>query len=462
MIDLGFLAGHRVDVLGLGRTGLAAAEALTRSGALVRVWDDAPAARAEAEARGIAVDEGVGGRPAEMLVMSPGIPHTHPAPHPAAARAGAEGLQISGDVELLWRAQPRARYVGVTGTNGKSTTTSLIGHVLQAAGLRTAVGGNLGTPVLSLPALDADGVYVLELSSYQLELLPTAAFDVAVLLNVSPDHLDRHGGMDGYVAAKARIFDGERPGATAVVGVEDAWSEAIRDRLAAAGVRRVVPVDSMHVATRGVFALHGVMYDDARGDARRVMDLNGIATLPGAHNHQNACAAYAACRAVGVEPEAIAAAVATYPGLAHRQELAASAAGVRFVNDSKATNADAAAKALGCYPDVYWIAGGVPKAGGLAGLEALMPRVRRAFLIGQAADDFRSWLSGKAPAEVFGDLATATRAAYAAARADGRPDPVVLLSPACASFDQFRSFEHRGDVFRDLARTIAAEEGRAA
>jgi UDP-N-acetylmuramoylalanine--D-glutamate ligase len=462
MIDLGFLAGHRVDVLGLGRTGLAAAAALARSGALVRVWDDAPAARAEAAAAGLAVDEGVGGRPAEMLVMSPGIPHTHPAPHPAAARAKADGVQISGDVELLWRARPHARYVAITGTNGKSTTTALIGHVLAAAGRRVAVGGNLGTPVLSLPALGEDGIYVLELSSYQLELLPAAAFDVAVLLNVSPDHLDRHGGMDGYVAAKARIFDGDRPGAVAVVGVEDDRSAAIRGRLAAAGARRVVPIDSRHVATRGVFALDGVLYDDERGDARRVMDLSGVPTLPGAHNHQNACAAYAACRAVGVEPEAVAAAIATYPGLAHRQELAASAAGVRFVNDSKATNADAAAKALGCYRDIYWIAGGVPKAGGLSGLEGFMPRVRRAFLIGQAAEDFRCWLAGKAPATVCGDLEAATRAAFAAARAGGRPDPVVLLSPACASFDQFRSFEHRGDVFRDLARTIAAEEGRAA
>jgi UDP-N-acetylmuramoylalanine--D-glutamate ligase len=457
MIDLSGLAGVNVDVLGLGRTGLAAARALAAGGARVRVWDDGAKARAAAVAEGFATAESVGGPPAEMLVMSPGIPHTHPRPHPAAARAKASDINILGDVELLWRAANTSRYVGITGTNGKSTTTALVGHVLERAGRRVAVGGNLGTAVLSLPHLGGEGTYVLELSSYQLELMPTAALDVAVLLNVSPDHLDRHGGMDGYVAAKATIFQGgdARPGAVAVIGADDDWSDAVRTQIAARGGRRVVPVSVVRPVPGGVHAADGMLVDDTGGRATAVVDLRTLPALPGRHNWQNACAAFAACRALGVDADAVVAGLRSFAGLAHRQQTVATVDGVRFVNDSKATNADAADKALACYDDVFWIVGGRPKEGGLNGLEPHIPRIRRAFLIGEATEAFATWLDGRAPFERSGGLDTATRAAFAAARASGRPDPVVLLSPACASFDQFPDFEARGAAFAAIVARIA-------
>jgi UDP-N-acetylmuramoylalanine--D-glutamate ligase len=460
MIDLSGLAGVNADVLGLGRTGLAAARALAAGGARVRVWDDGAAARGKAEAEGFEVSESVGGPPADMLVLSPGIPHTHPRPHPVAARARAANINILSDIELLWRAAKSSRYVGITGTNGKSTTTALVGHVLERAGRTVAVGGNLGTAVLSLPELGGEGTYVLELSSYQLELMPTAVLDVAVLLNVSPDHLDRHGGMDGYVAAKARIFQGgtDRPGAVAIVGVDDAWSDGVLAAIAPRGERRIVPISVVRAVAGGVHAVDGRLVDDTDGRADAVIDLATVPALPGRHNWQNACAAYAACRAAGLDADAIVAGLRTFAGLAHRQQLLATIGGVRFVNDSKATNADAADKALGCYDDIFWIVGGRPKAGGLGGLEPHMPRIRRAFLIGEAEEAFAAWLDGRAPYERSGDLATATHAAFAAARASGRPDPVVLLSPACASFDQFPDFEVRGAAF---AAIVAALGGTA-
>jgi UDP-N-acetylmuramoylalanine--D-glutamate ligase len=332
-----------------------------------------------------------------------------------------------------------------------------VGHVLERAGRRVAVGGNLGTAVLSLPHLGGEGTYVLELSSYQLELMPTAALDVAVLLNVSPDHLDRHGGMDGYVAAKATIFQGgdARPGAVAVIGADDDWSDAVRTQIAARGGRRVVPVSVVRPVPGGVHAADGMLVDDTGGRATAVVDLRTLPALPGRHNWQNACAAFAACRALGVDADAVVAGLRSFAGLAHRQQTVATVDGVRFVNDSKATNADAADKALACYDDVFWIVGGRPKEGGLNGLEPHMPRIRRAFLIGEATEAFATWLDGRAPFERSGGLDTATRAAFAAARASGRPDPVVLLSPACASFDQFPDFEARGAAFAAIVARIA-------
>jgi UDP-N-acetylmuramoylalanine--D-glutamate ligase len=449
-------------VLGLGKSGLAAALALKVSGARLWAWDDADDKRAAAAAAGInPIDlRNCDWRKPEFLVLSPGIPHRHPAPHPIAALAQANRKPIIGDIELLIRAVPEAGYLGITGTNGKSTTTALTGHVLERTGRESAVGGNIGVPALALPRLSAGGLYVLELSSYQLELVPSLACRVAVLLNITPDHIDRHGDMAGYIAAKERIFQRQGAGDTAVVGIDDEPSRILFERLAAPGRQRVVAISARERVLGGVHAVGGRLVDETGGAPVEIVDLNAIATLPGEHNWQNAAACYAACRAVGLAPEAIAAGLATYPGLAHRQELIATIEGVRYVNDSKATNADATAKALACYDPIYWILGGRPKAGGLSGLEPFYPRVVHAYLIGEAAAEFEKQLAGRVPASQCGTLERALEAAHAQARLEKRRGAVVLLSPACASFDQFANFEARGDTFRRLVGRLAA--GRVA
>ncbi len=426
-------------------------------------WDDNPAAREAVAGEVRLVDLGTADwRGIAALVLSPGIPHSYPEPHPAVVRARAAGAEIIGDIELLGRAQPAARTIAITGTNGKSTTTALIGHILAAAGQRVEVGGNLGTASLSLAPLGTDGAvgsYVLELSSFQLELVTTLAFDVAVLLNITPDHLDRHGGMDGYIAAKRRIFARQGRGAVAIVGIDDPICRAIADELRQANQVRIVPISAREAATGGVYAEAGSLIDATGPRPVRVLDLAEAARLPGSHNWQNAAAAYAAARAAGVAGEAAVVAIRSFPGLAHRQELVATIGGVRFINDSKATNADAAEKALACYQAIYWIAGGLPKAGGITSLVPHFGRLRHAYLIGSATEEFAATLDGSVSFTRCGDLATAVTAAAAQARRDGVPDAVVLLSPACASYDQFAHFEARGDAFRALVAQLGG--GRA-
>ncbi|MCC7049279.1 MAG: UDP-N-acetylmuramoyl-L-alanine--D-glutamate ligase [Alphaproteobacteria bacterium] len=459
MIGCPHMAGQAVAVMGLGKSGLPTARALMASGARVSAWDDDAARREEAKAAGIPVVDlrNCDWSRLATLVLSPGIPHTDPKPHAVAAQARAAGVPIIGDIELLYRARPDAAYVGITGTNGKSTTTALIGHVFRQAGRDVEVGGNIGAAALSLRALDADGSYVLEMSSYQLELVDRTSFDVAVLLNITPDHLDRHGGMDGYVAAKRRIFRGQDAADAAVIGVDDDHCRRIHDEMKRRRGPAVLPISSEIVVKGGVYAPEGVLIDDLEGAARPALDLREVPTLPGRHNWQNAAAAYAAARAAGIAPQAIAAGIRSYPGLAHRQELVGTVEGVRFVNDSKATNADAAAKALACYDAIYWIAGGKPKEGPLGAIHPHLAHVRRAFLIGEAAPRFARELEGLVALEQCGELANATRRAFAAALADRARDPVVLLSPACASFDQFANFEARGEAFRALVADLAGQ-----
>ena len=456
MIVVDAFAGRRVAVLGLARSGIAAVRSLASGGAEVLAWDDKLAVREAVASDAELVDLAeIDWQGIAALVLSPGIPHSFPAPHPAVLRARAAGAEIIGDIELLGRAQPAARYIGITGTNGKSTTTALIGHVLSAAGQRVEVGGNLGTAALSLAPLGAEGSYVLELSSFQLELVTSLAFDTAVLLNITPDHLDRHGDMDGYIAAKRRIFARQGSSTAAIIGVDDAICRDIADALRRGGSAQVVPISVTSRPAGGIWAENGCLIDASEGRPRCVFDLAEAPRLPGAHNWQNACAAYAAARAAGVEPAAAAEAIRSFPGLAHRQELVATVGGVRFINDSKATNADAAEKALACYQAIYWIAGGLPKAGGITSLEPHFERLRRAYLIGTATEEFAETLDGKAPYIRCGDLAAAVAAAAADARRDDIAEAVVLLSPACASYDQFAHFEARGDAFRELAERLS-------
>jgi UDP-N-acetylmuramoylalanine--D-glutamate ligase len=444
------VAGRTYAVLGLARSGMAAAKVLAANGARVWAWDDNNAAHGKAVAAGIPLVDLHHCDWAEVseLVLSPGIPHTHPKPHPVAALAKQHDCLIIGDMELLARAGTGARFAGITGTNGKSTTTALIGHVLKQAGMAVEVGGNLGTAALDLKPLDKSGVYVLEASSYQLELMESLVFDVAVLLNITPDHLDRHGGMDGYVAAKLRIFDRQGRDHAAIVGLDDEHCRAIHGKLAALKRQRVIPISAAGAAKGGVYARDGKLIDDMGGQARVVMALADAPRLPGAHNWQNIAAAYAAGRALGLAADAIVAGIRSFPGLAHRQELVADIAGVAYVNDSKATNADAAAKALACYEPVYWILGGRAKDTGIDGLEPFYPRIAHAFLIGEAAERFAAKLGSKVPHSACGTLAAAVAAAHDMAQRERRPGATVLLSPACASFDQFADFEARGEAFR--------------
>jgi UDP-N-acetylmuramoylalanine--D-glutamate ligase len=463
MIEVTSFRDEKVAVLGLARSGLVAAQALQRGGARVMAWDDAPAKREAAVSSSVPVVDLVSSdwRGVKALVLSPGIPHTHPAPHPVAARARAAGAEIIGDIELLARTCRSARYVGITGTNGKSTTTALIGHILTEAGQRVQVGGNLGIPALSLAPMGSDGIYVLEMSSYQLELTPSLTFDVAVLLNITPDHLDRHGGMAGYVAAKRRIFDRQRNPQMAVVGDDDdICSDIASDMISrgspASGRQIVRRISGRDPVPAGVYNLRDHLHDEwdeSRGE-KPLLALGKLQHLPGRHNWQNVAAAVAVARHFRVDTATIVAALKSFPGLAHRQELIATIDGVRYINDSKATNADASAKALACYDDIYWIAGGLAKEGGISSLAPFFPRIRHAFLIGKATEEFAATLDGHVPFTRCGDLAKALQAARERARAEHQANAVVLLSPACASFDQFANFEDRGEAFRHLVKAL--------
>jgi UDP-N-acetylmuramoylalanine--D-glutamate ligase len=464
MIDLSFLKGQRVAVMGLGKSGRASAHALLQAGVEVAAWDDGEAARQAAAAAGIPLLDlhAADFSQIDVLVWSPGVPHTFPQPNPVATRARAAGVEPVCDVDLLGRAAPCAQYVGITGTNGKSTTTALIGHILEADKRRTQVGGNLGIPVLTFDQLGERGVYVLELSSYQLELTRSVTHAAAVLLNITPDHLDRHGGMAGYIAAKKLIFAGQSAAHTAIIGLDDEHCRALCGELMAAGHQRLWPISAERTAPGGVYVRGDQLIDDTRGLTEPVLDLTTLPTLLGTHNRQNAAAAYAACRALRVPRPVIAEAMATFPGLAHRQQSAGAINGVRFINDSKATNADAAAKALATFEPIYWILGGQAKETGLDGLEQYLPRVRRAFLIGEATERFAAWLEERGVAfDRCGTIDKAVETAANAAFADRLAGATVLLSPACASWDQFANFEKRGEAFIEAVKHLTPAAGGA-
>ncbi|MDX2095679.1 MAG: UDP-N-acetylmuramoyl-L-alanine--D-glutamate ligase [Alphaproteobacteria bacterium] len=455
MILLAFASGKKYGVLGLGKSGRATVESLQASGAQVVAWDDGEAARsvAQKEFPGLALLPVAQWEYAGLaaLVVSPGITLTHP----AVLAAQRQGVEVLGDVELLWRAQPKARYIGITGTNGKSTTTTLIAHVLTACGKRVEVGGNLGTPALALAPLGAEGIYVLELSSYQLDLIRSTRFHTALLLNISPDHLDHHGTMEHYVAAKKHIFERMQKSDVAIVGVDDAASEAIARALIAGKRQCVIPISAKRPVDNGISVANGMLLNRF-GLRAMTGDIAAVKSLRGEHNGQNAAAAYAACLVNGCAHEAIIAAMQSYTGLAHRMQWLGEIGGVQFVNDSKATNADAAEKALKTYDAIYWIAGGLAKEGGIAPLTEYFPKIRHAYLIGDAAADFARTLEGQVAYSACDTLDKAFAAASHDAARDGVKGAVVLLSPACASFDQFANFEVRGDAFVQLFEQLKA------
>jgi UDP-N-acetylmuramoylalanine--D-glutamate ligase len=456
--------GARVAVLGLGRSGLATARALLAGGAEPLLWDDSPEARAKAEAEGFALTDlsrqaafdGVA-----ALIVSPGIPHLYPQPNRIIARALDLGVPVDNDIGLFFRSfatpgwddfETAPRVVTVTGSNGKSTTTALIYHILQVAGRPTQMAGNIGKGVLSIdPARDGE-VVVLELSSYQTDLARALTPDIAVFTNLSPDHLDRHNGMGGYFAAKRRLFAEGGPD-RAVVGVDEVEGRFLANQMAEGPADdRVIRISS---ATKlegfgwSVFARKGFLAEWRKGRQVAAIDLRAMPGLPGAHNHQNACAAYAACRSLGLAPKLIEQALHSFAGLPHRSQLVGERAGVRFVNDSKATNVDSAAKALQAFPKIRWIAGGMGKEGGIAALEPHLSSVVKAYLIGHSARDFALQI-GATPHEICETMARAV----ARAAEEAEAGEVVLLAPAAASFDQYPNFEKRGEDFTAQVKAL--------
>jgi len=459
VIAITAFAGKRVAVFGLGGSGMISASALLAGGADVIAFDDNAPSVAKANASGIPTEDlrTVDWSRIAALVLAPGVPLTHPAPHWVVQRAQEAGVEIIGDIELFCRARarhaPGAPFVAITGTNGKSTTTALIGHLAASAGMDAQIGGNIGTAILSLEPPGAGRVHVIECSSYQIDLAPSLDPSVGILINLSEDHLDRHGTMAHYASVKERLVAGVPRGGTAIVGVDDEWCSAIAERLASSGktlvrisVRRQLP-DGMYAAGPKI------MRADVSG-ARAIADLSGIGSLRGVHNAQNAACAAAAALALGLDLPAIQAGLRSFPGLAHRMEQLGRRGKILLVNDSKATNADSAAQALACFSDIFWIAGGKPKTGGIESLRHFFPRIRKAYLIGEAAEEFAATLGDAVPHEIDGTLDKALTAAVRDAGASPAAEPVVLLSPACASFDQYRNFEVRGDAFREMVRGL--------
>jgi len=439
-----------VALFGLARSGMACVEALRLGGAEVLAWDDAKLTREAVASTGVPVADlnKIDFRTLDCLVLSPGVPLTHPQPHWTVEKARAARIEIIGDTEVFQREVQGsgARVVAITGTNGKSTTTALIGHLFQSAGHDVDVGGNIGTAVCLMRPPLKGRIFVLELSSFQIDLMPSLRPDVGILTNLTPDHLDRHGTMQNYAAVKARMFALQSKGDTALISVDDEWCVAIAASLKSKATLRRVSV--LQGLVDGYSAPEGILRARKDSVTTDAIDLRAMPALKGAHNWQNACMAYGAARALGLDVHAITAGMKSFPGLAHRMQEVGHIGKVAFVNDSKATNADAAAKALSSFENIYWIAGGVPKAGGIVPLEGYFPHIAKAYLIGEAVDEFARTLDGKVPYEICGTL---DRAVAAAARdADG----VVLLSPACASFDHYRNFEIRGDAFVKLVSEL--------
>ena len=470
MIPVTTFADKTVAVFGLGGSGIATAHALIAGGATVAAWDDGEAGRAAAEKAGIPlVDLNTAGwTKFAALVLAPGVPLTHPEPHWTVKRAHDAKIEIIGDIELFCRERnahcPAATFIAITGTNGKSTTTALIAHILRSAGKDAQMGGNIGVPILALDPPAKDRIYVIEMSSFQIDLTPRLNPTVGVLLNITPDHIDRHGTVENYAAIKERLV---MAASSAVIGVEDgltasgnACDEVFHvldntpDRLALAFSRK-------RAQTTGIVYFQAPILTRAFPSGANgcfeetLVDLSSAQTLRGAHNAENAAAAFLACELLGIPHDEIGCAIKTYPGLAHRMEEIGRVGNVLFINDSKATNADSTEKALLSFPaGVYWILGGKPKEGGIEPLRPYFPSIAKAYLIGAASDEFAKTLEGHVPYERCVTLDVAVARASADALAANLPNSTVLLSPACASYDQFKSFEHRGDVFRALVTAL--------
>ncbi|MCW5683921.1 MAG: UDP-N-acetylmuramoyl-L-alanine--D-glutamate ligase [Pseudolabrys sp.] len=459
MIPVTTFAGKTVAVFGLGGSGLATCHALKAGGATVIAFDDSAAKIAQAAEAGFATDDlrTLDWSKVAALILSPGVPLTHPEPHWSAVKAAAARVPVIGDIELFTREHrqhaPGLPFVAITGTNGKSTTTALIAHLLRHAGVDSQLGGNIGIPALSLSPFADNRAYVIECSSYQIDLAPSLDPTVGLLINLSEDHLDRHGSMEHYAAVKQRLVAGVTDKGAAIIGVDDKWCRAIADNIERLG-KTVIRISTQTVLRDGFYAEGTRIMRAQGGKAYPVAQLAGIGSLRGVHNAQNAACAAAAALFLGMDVETLQQGLRSFPGLAHRMEEVARKGNVLFVNDSKATNADSAARALASFDDIYWIAGGKPKTGGIESLSEFFPKIRKAYLIGEAAEEFARTLDGKVETEIAVTLDAAVTLAGGDAAASGLAAPVVLLSPACASFDQFPNFEVRGERFKDVVHAL--------
>lgn len=448
MIPVTTRKGQRIALFGLGGSGMVTAQALVAGGADLVAFDDNPQKVEEAKAKDIPTGDlrAYDFSDCDAFVLAPGVPLTHPKPHWTVELASKHHVPIIGDVELFAderRAlQPDCQFVAITGTNGKSTTTALISHVLASAGHDVQMGGNIGRAVLSLDALSAEKIYVVECSSYQIDLAPELDASVGVLLNLAPDHLDRHGSMENYAQIKSRLV---AKSAVSIIGHDDPHSVEIIGRLSGEG--KAITAISNSIVQNGFGVMDEQVVAFESGDENFIANLHGIATLRGKHNAQNAAAAVAVCKAIGLTNEEIQTGLNSFPGLAHRMEILGHVDDVLFVNDSKGTNADAAAMALSSFENIHWIAGGLPKEGGIESLRPHFPRIAKAYLIGEAAPEFSVTLGNDVTFEISQTLEVAVQnASQDASHSSG--EAVVLLSPACASFDQFANFEIRGEAFR--------------
>lgn len=457
MIIPGSFKDKKIVVLGLGRSGLSTVKACEKAGAHVLAWDDQESARNKAQQQGVTLTDltTIDWKEVDHFILSPGIPHHYPTPHPLVVCAKEAGISPISDIDVLCISQPQARYIAITGTNGKSTTTSLIGHILKEKGVPIEVGGNIGIPALDLMPLQEDGTYVLELSSYQLETSPHLHAHIGVLLNITPDHLDRHGGMDGYVKAKRGIYRNTTSEDTLVISVDDPYCLTIYETLKKTKPLKLLPISLTQLLPMGISVQDGILYENMNP----IADLKGFERLKGTHNWQNIAAAYGALRTHGLTPFEIINSIASFPGLAHRQQTVARYKNVLFINDSKATNAEATEKALTTYQGVplYLLLGGVSKEGGITSLKPYFPSITHAFLYGEAAAEFAHTLTEHVPYTCCHTLEDATRKAAALAFSRHHAEAVILLSPACASFDQFRDFEERGEAFCSYAAEVIEE-----
>jgi len=459
VIPVTSLAGKTVAVFGLGGSGLASCHALKAGGANVVAADDNAESVAQAGKAGFTTANlrEASWKDFAALVLAPGVPLTHPAPHWTVLAAQQSGVPVIGDIELFCRERkrhaPNAPFVAITGTNGKSTTTALVAHLMREAGHDVQMGGNIGTAILSLEPPRTGRVHVVEMSSYQIDLTPSLDPSVGILLNVTEDHIDRHGTLAHYAAVKERLVASVQKTGTAVIGVDDNWCRNAADRIEQAGTN-VVRVSVRQPLANGIYAERDLIVRASGGARSEIARIGGIGSLRGLHNAQNAACAAATALALGVREDVIQRGLRSFPGLAHRMEQVGRRGAVLFVNDSKGTNADAAARALSSFNEIFWIAGGKPKTGGITSLAEFFPRVRKAYLIGEAAEEFAETLGTKVPHEISQTLDAAVAAAARDAEASGLSDPVVLLSPACASFDQYRNFEIRGNRFRDLVQAL--------